>query len=94
MDLAAGLVDTEELSELIERASGGSSVRDVLVNLPQVQEIAKAERGVPQLLSWLDAPLGRILPFARTAKFVLGSTITDIDQVGRPKLHMTKTLHN
>ena len=66
---------------LKEQSHGGSKVdRNVLINLPQLEKVKKAEHGIARRLTSVDRPFGRRAPFARTAKKIMGPTITDIDR--------------
>lgn len=79
----ADIAEVEEMHVrfLKEQSYGRSKVdRSILINLPQLEKVKKAEHGIARRLANMDRSFGRRAPFARTAKFIMGPTITDIDR--------------
>lgn len=82
--------DIAEVEGTHERYSGGKASREKLINLPQLEPIKKAENGIPRILMALDKRFGRKAPFSRTAKAVMGSTVTDLNELGLLRIKNAK----
>lgn len=75
-----------------QEASQGKSHtnREQLINLPQLDSVKRAEHGIPRLLNIMDKPFGQKAPASRGAKFIMGTTITDIDKTTLVRLEKVK----
>ncbi len=67
-----------------------SDQRQIWIESPRYQALIRTEQGIPALLMALDTPFRRLAPFARTAKWLMGPTITDIEQVTLLRLQAIK----
>jgi hypothetical protein len=63
--------------------------RTVLVSLPQLAEVRRAEQGISRTLLDLDRPFGRWAPATRLFKALAGATVTDIDH-GRARIGLAR----
>jgi hypothetical protein len=65
------------------------ATREVLVNLPQLGHVRRAERGISARLLRIDRAFGRLAPTTRLFKLLAGPTITDIER-GRPRVELAR----
>jgi hypothetical protein len=90
--------DVEQTHAAFLRARGGSVrlTREVLVDLPQLGPVRRAEHGISRRLLAIDRPFGRVAPATRLCKLLAGPTITDIERgrarVGLVRMEATHTL--
>lgn len=87
--------DVAEVEEthvrFLQNLGNGNRVdREELINLPQLDQIKKAEHGIARKMMMLDRPFGKRAPFSRIAKVLMGPTVTDIDKVGLVRIEKAR----
>jgi hypothetical protein len=89
IDGAVAEVEQTHVAFLHARSSRARADRGVLVGLPQLAEVWRAERGISRILLDIDRPFGRRAPATRLFKALAGPTVTDIDH-GRARVGLVR----
>ncbi|MBV9357920.1 MAG: YdcF family protein [Chloroflexi bacterium] len=81
LELDAELAEVEQthVAFLHARSSRARVDRAVLLGLPQLARVWRAEQGISRALLDVDRPFGRRAPATRLFKALAGPTVTDID---------------
>jgi hypothetical protein len=72
-------VEQTHVAFLHARSARTRADRAVLMSLPQLAEVRRAEQGISRTLLDVDRPFGRRAPATRLFKALAGPTVTDID---------------
>jgi hypothetical protein len=85
------VAEVEQTHVAFLRARSGSVrvTRDVLVDLPQLGPVRRAEHGISRRLLVIDRPFGRLAPATRLFKALAGPTITDVER-GRARVGLVR----